>query len=116
MKLETNFEKALISINRITGVKDSVLAGLDGIPISKLDENTSILSATTAAALGAVREMIRSISYGNLEKLIVETDSGKIIIEEFGNRHVIIVLTENSANIGMIRVTLKKVVREYMDN
>lgn len=116
MKLETNFEKALISINRITGVKDSVLAGLDGIPISKLDENTSILSATTAAALGAVREMIRSISYGNLEKLIVETDSGKIIIEEFGNKHVIIVLTENSANIGMIRVTLKKVVREYMDN
>ena len=116
MKLETNFEKALISINRITGVKESILAGLDGIPVSKLDENTSILSATTAAALGAVREMIRSISYGNLEKLIVETDSGKIIIEEFGNKHVIIVLTGNNANIGMIRVTLKKVVRDYADN
>jgi len=116
MKLETNFEKASISINRIAGVKESILAGLDGIPVSKLDKNTSILSATTAAALGAVREMIRSISYGNLEKLIVETDYGKIIIEEFGNKHVIIVLTEINANIGMIRITLKKVVRECMDN
>lgn len=104
------------SINRITGVKDSILAGLDGIPISKLDQNTSILSATTAAALGAVREMIKSISYGNLEKLIVETDSGKIVIEEFGNKHVIIVLTENNANIGMIRITLKKVVKDYIDS
>ncbi len=116
MKIETTFEKALISINRITGVKDSIVAGLDGIPLGKIDKNTSILSATTVAALGAVREMIKSISYGNLEKLIVETDFGKIIIEEFGNRHVIIVLTETNANIGMIRVMLKKIVKENVNN
>jgi predicted regulator of Ras-like GTPase activity (Roadblock/LC7/MglB family) len=116
MRIETKFEKAIISINRINGVKDSILAGLDGIPVSKVDRNTSILSATTVAALGAVREMTRSISYGNLEKLIVETDFGKIIIEEFGKKHVIIVLTETNANVGMIRLMLKKAVKENMDN
>lgn len=116
MRIETTFEKALVSINRINGVTESILAGLDGIPIGKIDKNTSILSATTVAALGAVREMIRSINYGNLEKLIVETDFGKIIIEEFGDRHVIIILTEADANIGMIRLMLKKAVREHIDN
>lgn len=116
MNIETKFERAIISINRINGVKDSILTGLDGIPVGKVDRNTSILSATTVAALGAVREMTRSISYGNLEKLIVETDFGKIIIEEFGNKHVIIVLTENNANVGMIRLMLKRAVREHMDN
>lgn len=115
MKVE-NYEKAIISINRINGVKDSIVAGLNGIPVNRVDRDTSILSATTVAALGAVREMIKRISYGNLEKLIVETDFGKIIIEEFGNEHVIIVLTENNANVGMIRLMLKKAVREHMDN
>jgi predicted regulator of Ras-like GTPase activity (Roadblock/LC7/MglB family) len=116
MKIETTFEKALISINRITGVKESVLAGLNGIPLSKIDKNTSILSATTAAALGAVKEMVRSINYGNLEKLIIETDSGKIIIEEFGKKHIIIILAEDNANIGMIRVMLRKAIKECINN
>lgn len=116
MKIETAFEKAIISINRINGVKDSIISGLDGIPLGKIDKNTSILSATTVATLGAVREMIRSISYGNLEKLIVETDFGKIIIEEFGTKHVIIVLTETDANIGMIRLMLKKAVKDHIAN
>ncbi|NYB27669.1 MAG: roadblock/LC7 domain-containing protein [Methanobacteriaceae archaeon] len=114
MKTNTSFKEALTSINRINGVKDSIVAGLDGIPVGKIDKNTSILSASTVAALGAVREMTRSINYGNLEQLMIETDFGKIIIEEFGKEHVVIVLTENNANIGMIRVILKKAVKEFM--
>ena len=45
---------------------------------------------------------------------MIETDFGKIIIEEFGKEHIVIVLTENNANIGMIRVILKKAVKEFM--
>lgn len=75
-----------------------------------------MLSASTVAALGAVRELTKTVSYGDLEQLIVETDYGKIIIEEFGTAHVIIVLTEINANIGMIRVMLKKAVREFTNN
>ncbi|OPY24739.1 MAG: Roadblock/LC7 domain protein [Methanobacterium sp. PtaU1.Bin242] len=110
----TDFENILVDINRIKGVKDSLTAGLDGIPVGKVDKTSSILSATTVAALGAVRELTKSVSYGDLEQLIVETRFGKIIIEECGNSHVIIVLTENNANIGMIRVMLKKAVKNYI--
>lgn len=111
-----DFEDVLTNINRIKGVKDSLAAGLDGIPIGKVDKTSSILSASTVAALGAVRELTKNVSYGELEQLIVETHFGKIIIEELGNRHVIIVLTENNANIGMIRVMLKKAVHNSLDN
>jgi len=106
----------LLTINRIKGVKDSLVAGLDGIPIGKIDRESSVLSASTVAALGAVRELTKTVSYGDLEQLIVETDYGKIIIEEFGTEHVIIILTEINANIGMIRVMLKKAVRDFTNN
>ncbi|BDZ68719.1 hypothetical protein GCM10025860_21670 [Methanobacterium ferruginis] len=111
-----NFENVLLTINRIKGVKDSLVAGLDGIPIGKIDRESSVLSASTVAALGAVRELTKTVSYGDLEQLIVETDYGKIIIEEFGTEHVIIILTEINANIGMIRVMLKKAVRNFTNN
>ncbi|WP_286242320.1 roadblock/LC7 domain-containing protein [Methanobacterium ferruginis] len=106
----------MLTINRIKGVKDSLVAGLDGIPIGKIDRESSVLSASTVAALGAVRELTKTVSYGDLEQLIVETDYGKIIIEEFGTEHVIIILTEINANIGMIRVMLKKAVRNFTNN
>jgi uncharacterized protein len=111
-----NFEEVITTINRIKGVKDSLTAGLDGIPVGKVNRESAILSASTVAALGAVRELTKSVSYGSLEQLIVETDYGKIVIEEFGTNHVIIVLTENNANIGMIRVMLKKAVRDFTNN
>lgn len=111
-----NYEEVLININRIRGVKDSLMAGLNGIPVGKVDRESSILSASTVAALGAVRELTRNVSYGSLEQLIVETESGKIIIDEFGADHVIIVLTEPHANIGMIRVMLKKAIANFGNN
>lgn len=111
-----NYEDVLININRIRGVKDSLVAGLDGIPVGKVDRKSSILSASTVAALGAVRELTKSVSYGDLEQLIVETDNGKIVIDEFGVGHVIIVLTETNANIGMIRVMLKKAIGDFVNN
>ena len=56
-----NLDEVLININRIRGVKDSLVAGLDGIPVTKVDRESSILSATTVAALGAVRELTRTV-------------------------------------------------------
>jgi predicted regulator of Ras-like GTPase activity (Roadblock/LC7/MglB family) len=111
-----NLDEVLININRIRGVKDSLVAGMDGIPVTKVDRESSILSATTVAALGAVRELTRTVRYGNLEQLIVETEQGKIVIDEFGMDHVIIVLTEMNANIGMIRVMLKKAISDFTNN
>lgn len=106
---ESNFKEILKPIMRINGVKSSVLATMDGMPVGQMDRKGSIISATSAAVLGAVKEMVKNINFGMPEKLIVETDYGKIIIEEVGNTHVIVVLADDNANIGMIRITLKKV-------
>ncbi len=59
-----NFENVVMEINRINGVKDSIVAGLDGIPVGKVDRETSILSASTVAALGAIKELTKTVSYG----------------------------------------------------
>ena len=107
-----NIGDVLKPIMRIRGVKSCVLATMGGMPVGKIDQNESIISATSAAVLGAVTEMVRNIDFGMPEKLIVETDYGKIIMEEVGSEHVIIVLADDNVNIGMIRITLKKTVSD----
>lgn len=111
-KLDFNIEAALKPIMRINGVKSCILATMGGMPVGRMDQNESIISATSAAVLGAVTEMVKNIDFGMPEKLIVETDYGKIIIEEVEPEHVIIVLAEDNVNIGMVRITLKKTVSE----
>ncbi len=110
-KENSDFKEILKPIMRINGVKNCIIATMDGMPVGELDQEGVIISATSAAVLGAITEMVKNINFGIAEKLIVETDFGKIIIEEIGNTHAIIVLTEDNVNIGMIRLTLKKAVR-----
>jgi predicted regulator of Ras-like GTPase activity (Roadblock/LC7/MglB family) len=104
----SDFKDILKPLMRIRGVKNCVLATMDGMPVGEIDQEGVIISATSAAVLGAITEMVKNINFGIAEKLIVETDFGKIIIEEIGHNHAIVVLTDDSVNIGLIRLTLKK--------
>lgn len=104
----SDFKDVLKPLMRIRGVKNCVLATMDGMPVGEIDQEGVIISATSAAVLGAITEMVKNINFGIAEKLIVETDFGKIIIEEIGHNHAIVVLTDDSVNIGLIRLTLKK--------
>ncbi|MCE7697975.1 MAG: roadblock/LC7 domain-containing protein [Methanobacterium paludis] len=109
-KQDSDFKEILKPVMRINGVKNCIIATMDGMPVGNLDQDGVIISATSAAVLGAITEMVKNINFGIAEKLIVETDFGKIIIEEVGD-HAIIVLTDDNVNIGMIRITLKKAVK-----
>ncbi|MEL7670234.1 roadblock/LC7 domain-containing protein [Methanobacterium sp.] len=107
-KLDLTIENVLKPLMKINGVQNCILATMGGMPVGRIDQNDSIVSATSAAVLGAVTEMVKNINFGIPEKLIVETDYGKIIMEEIGSEYVVVVLTDDNANIGMIRLTLKK--------
>jgi len=100
---------------QINGVIDCFVATLDGIPSGKVDRDSSIISATSAAALGAIREMMRNLNFGELEQLIVETDFGRIVLEEVDDEYVIIVVSEKNANIGLIKVMLKKTLGKFKE-
>lgn len=107
-KQDQKIEEALKPLMRINGVKNCIIATMGGIPVGKIDQDESIISATSAAVLGAVTEMVKNIDFGMTEKLIVETNYGKIIMEEIGLEYVIVVLTDDNVNIGLIRLTLRK--------
>ena len=107
-KQDFNIEEVLKPVMRINGLKNCILATMGGIPVGQMDQEESVISATSAAVLGAVTEMVKNINFGMTEKLIVETDYGKIIMEEIGPEYVIVVLTDDKVNIGLIRLTLKK--------
>ena len=101
------------SVLQINGVIDCFVATLDGIPTGKVDRDSSIISATSAAILGAIGEMMRNLNFGMLEQLIVETDFGRIVLEDVEDEYVIIVISEKNANIGLIKVMLKKTLEKF---
>lgn len=103
-----DFKEILKSIERIDGVKDCLLATMDGMPVGPIDPDSSLISAASAAALGSVGEVMKSLEYGSLEQLIVETDYGRVLMEEMGDEYALIVIADNNANIGMIRIMLKR--------
>lgn len=107
-----NFKEILKSIERIDGVKECLVATMDGMPMGAMDPDSSLISAASAAALGSVGEVMHSLEYGSLEQLIVETDYGRVLMEEMGNEYAIIVIASNDANIGMIRIMLKRALSE----
>lgn len=107
-----NFKEILKSIERIEGVKECLLATMDGMPMGVMDPDSSLISAASAAALGSVGEVMNSLEYGSLEQLIVETDYGRVLMEEMGNEYAIIVIASNDANIGMIRIMLRRALGE----
>ena len=47
-----DFKEILKSIERIDGVKDCLLATMDGMPVGPIDPDSSLISAASAAALG----------------------------------------------------------------
>ncbi len=112
MEDKQNFKEIIKSIERIEGVKECLLATMDGMPMGDMDPDSSLISAASAAALGSVGEVMNSLEYGSLEQLIVETDYGRVLMEEMGNEYALIVIASNDANIGMIRIMLKRALGE----
>lgn len=102
------FKKILKSLNRIEGVKDCLFIDLDGIPISDVDYDGTILGVTSLAALAALREMMKTVNYGNLEQLIIKTDQGNILVQEISEKQVLVIITSPQTNLGLIRSFIKK--------
>jgi len=99
----------LRNLTRVSGVQGSVLVDRDGMVILsdlEADLDDERVGAMAAAIVATVEESLRKVNRGPLVHLQMDAAHGKILVQEAG-KALLVVLTEKSVNIGLIRIEIK---------
>ena len=102
----------LSELNKTSGVKGSMLVGLDGIIIAAdldsqiEDETVGAMSASIVANVGKAMERLKSETPS---RITVEADHGKLFLADAGVG-ILTVIDEKDVNIGLIRLEMKNAI------
>ena len=105
-------DKILSDTKKVGGVEAAVIASRDGllmasnIPSSSAKAET--FAAMSATMLGAAETATTELGKGVPDRVIVESEHGKLIATGAGPKALLVVLTEHNAGLGLILVELEK--------
>ena len=111
MTMTEMLEETLNNLKNIGGIEASVVASRDGLLIHstisrKLHAET--FAAMSATMLGAAETATTELGKGIPERIIVESDDGKIIATGAGTKAILLVMTEPDASLGLILIEVAK--------
>lgn len=108
-ELKSKLEKALASVNSITGVDGTLVVDNQGeILYSNLSYKDVDLFGSMANIISSSSEKLLDLSKeGQIERVLVESVRGKALFLSLEKAHLV-VLTNNKANIGMVILSSKK--------
>ena len=101
----------LTEFTNIPGVNTACLVGRDGflldsIAISGID--TEMIGAIASSGFGASESMGNQLGKGQLSMSMIEYDEGPVMLSPVGVDAFLVVVAEKDANLGMIRLKIKK--------
>ncbi len=99
----------LEELNKTTGVNGSMLVGQDGIVIaadlhSHIQDET--VGALAASIVSTVQKSLERLKQNPFRQVTIEAGNGKLFLTNVGIG-VLVVSTEPSVNIGLIRLEIK---------
>lgn len=104
-------EKILSDLKQMGGINASSIASRDGLLIvSDMDikSHAETFAAMSATMLGAAENATAELGKGIPDRVIVESDHGKLVTMGAGPKALIVILTEPDAGLGLILVELEK--------
>ena len=101
-------------LNKTSGVKGSMLVGIDGIIIAadldaRLEDET--VGAMAASIMSNVNKALERLKQQNLERVTIEADAGKIFLSDAGIG-ILAVVTEPQINVGLVRLEIKDAISQ----
>ena len=115
-----SINKILQDLNKTQGIEASALLSRDGLLISStMEQNADTFAAMSATMFGAA--VIASEEFGQAypDRVIVETNNGKLIASGAGPKAMIIVLAREDSTLGQILMDLSKAsdrIKEVLEN
>ncbi len=112
--------KVLEELNKTQGIEVSALLRRDGLLISStMERNADAFAAMSATMFGAAVIASEEFGQGYPDRVIVETNNGKLIASGAGPKFMIIVLTRDDSTLGQILMDLSKAsdrIKEVFEN
>ncbi len=111
-------DKLLADLKNIGGVEACVAASRDGLLIrSSMEKEQFVdsLAAMSATILGAAETATTQAEKGVPNRVIVESDYGKLIVVGAGPKALLIVLATPNAGLGLILLELEKSAKKLKD-
>ncbi len=99
-------------LNKTSGVRGSMMVGVDGIIIAadldtRLEDET--VGALAASIVSNVTKAVERLNQQNADRIMIESDEGKIFLNDAGVG-ILAVITEPEVNVGMVRLEIKNAV------
>jgi len=111
MKTSEMLEKILEDLKATGGIEASLVASRDGLIIHTnmdLKEHAQTFAAMSATMLGAAETATLELRKGIPDRIIVESDKGKIIATGSGKKALLVILTKPNASLGIILIEVAK--------
>ena len=108
-------KQLLTEFTGISGVNTACLVGRDGfllesIALSGVD--TEMIGAIASSGFGASEAMGNQLQKGGMSMTMVEYENGPVMLSPVGSEAFLVIIADKDANLGMIRLKIKKHVRE----
>lgn len=108
-----NTDSILKNLNGVPGVHQSLIVGRDGFVINSMgDMEADSVGAVISTAIGAIEAMGRDCKQGGLFEVMAEYNGGVVIAAPIGADAVLGIVADESANLGGVRFTVKKSMKE----
>ena len=108
----------LSELNKTTGITGSMVVGNDGIVIAAdLDETFEgeTIGALAASITSNIQKSLDKLQSTPLKQVTIEADEGKLFFSDAG-LGILVVTTEKSVNIGLIRLEIKNAISKLKVN
>ena len=108
-------KKILSDLKQMGGITASSIASRDGLLVvsdMESESHAETFAAMSATMLGAAESATTELGKGIPDRVIVESDHGKLIAMGAGPKALIVILTEPDAGLGLILVELEKSVKK----
>lgn len=108
----------LNDLNKTTGISGSMIVGHDGIVIAAdLDESFEgdTIGALAASITANIQKSLERLNTTPLKQVTIEADEGKLFFTDAG-LGILVVTTEKSVNIGLIRLEIKNAISKLKVN
>ncbi len=107
----SDLRKVLGEFTQLDGVVAALVVGRDGFVIEGAateDVDLEALGAVTASSLAASDALSTDLGRGKLFGLMLEYEGGPLVVAPVGSEAMLVVVGNGTANLGRIRLELKK--------
>ena len=110
MNIPEMLDKVLSDLINTGEIESSVIASRDGLLIaSRMSHgDEEVFAAMSATMLGAAETASTELERGVPDRLIVESNDGKLVAVGAGPKALVVVLTPPDAGLGLVLVELDK--------